>query len=373
MRYFLIGLVLSQLIACNNIPVDSEYEKIEGFSIELPVIKDFPHKKILSYGKVQVIDDSLFFYFFDFNNNDLHLINLKSKFHTKQHISILDSNIIDTERLDCKMLKDRRLSFFSYSSQMLVITDFPGEKKLHHIRLKEHLQSNEEILAYYQRTYHVDKSIFYFPKIYNDIVLNSKNSFKEYFSRDCNITVNIENGESQSYVGYPSVMRGGSYYGETDYYSWLENNKYIFSFHVSDSIYEYEKGKLSKTIYAGYPKDKKFKPFDINKITDLRYTKIYNATEPKYLQVVYNRKNKTYYRVFKHRAFLKDGKIPHDNETKWSIISVVDDNGSLHSYQMNEKKYTPYIIHPYKEGVLVSGVLNSIEDGFLNIDYLQFN
>jgi hypothetical protein len=61
MRYFLIGLVLSQLIACNSIPADSEYEKIKGFSIEFPVIKNFPHQKILSYGKVQVINDSLFF------------------------------------------------------------------------------------------------------------------------------------------------------------------------------------------------------------------------------------------------------------------------------------------------------------------------
>jgi|GEM_PF-3475920 hypothetical protein len=271
------------------------------------------------------------------------------------------------------MLKDSRLSFFSYSSQMLVITDFSGEKELHRISLENYLQNNEEILVYYQRIYHVDKSSFYFPKIYKDIVLNSKNSFKEYFSRDCNITVNIEDGVSQSYVKYPSVMRSGSYYGETDFFSWLENNKYIISFHVSDSIYEYENGKLSKTIYAGYSKDKNFNPFDINKITDLRYTKIYSATEPKYLQVVYNKKNNTYYRVFKQRVFLKDGKIPHDSEMKWSIISVADDDGSSQSYQMNEKQYTPYIIHPYKEGVLVSGVLNSIEDGFLNIDYLQFN
>lgn len=367
--YFLFLIIFT---SCNHSNKEYVTSVIKSYKVKEPFELNVQKGELLGALKFINIYNKETLYFFNKNNDSLYLFDIETdKIYQKIFIDKIEQEFPNSNRLDCKIINSDSIIFYSYENQKLIITDFQGVIK-YSISFSEFLEPNEETLAYWDRGMEYQNGLIDLILIYNDLVLNSKLNFKKYFSRKCNLIIDLKSNKYYSFLNFPSNMRNGEYYGELDYYSLTFQDFHMYSFPYSDSVYLYKKNEFYKTVFMGTYNEKEFNIFDINKTTDYRYTNNFRTTQPMYKKLFYNKYNKKFYRIYKHSGKVNNGVLQKDSEIKWSLISMDKNFNYVDETEIDTKLYTPYIVEAVKEGILISKNLNNLDAKYLEFDVIKF-
>lgn len=376
LKVILILIIFGGLLIFSSCaePKDHGVKKINEYSIKIPGNIDLSKKEIFSNAHVVSLSDTTWFYFYNHVNDTLYMIDIKNNDVTKKFgFRYKDYGFKAKDMIECRIHNQNSVSFFSYKDQKIAFTDLLKNKNsVHILNMKNYLQPNEEVFSYGSKKYILQANKLHFIKIYTDILLDSADAFKKYFSRTQNIVFNFNKDTSKtSYLKFPERYRNGKYYGELEYYMAPYNDKMLYSFSLSDSLFIFREDSLVKKVYAGSNQNPVFNPFPMEKLKDKAMSKKYMLCEPRYDRLIIDSLNNCIYRVYKHRHENCEKILPRPEEIKFSLIKLNSNYTKVGEYKVDSLLYTSSIIHPMKEGLLLSNSLKSSSDYRISFSHVK--
>jgi hypothetical protein len=366
----ILCLLLSILGSCDTTNHNVNFEVVQNFKIEIPQVKSMTREKLIGSLKYIEIFKTKTLYYYNETSDTLTLINLDTGQKWKEvYIKCSEDEFGHTKRIDCKVINEDTIAFFSYTDQKLVLTDFEGNL-LYSLKLREYLAPNEEVLAYWDKGLVYNNGNIEFMRIYNDIVLNSKEAFAKYFDRKCNYVIDLASNAVYSYLNFPKEMMG-NFYGELDYYSIASNQLSLYSFPFSDSIYVYDDKSLSNVVYCGSKYRTEFNEYDLKQLTNFKYKSSFMKKQSMYLKLIHDKDNNFFYRLLKLPAKEINGKFQNDFEVDWSLIILNGKYELLGEILFNSATYTPYLVEATNNGLLISKSTNLANSQFLELDMIR--
>lgn len=357
------NLILLAGLSCNTNNSNFSVKEITQYKIDFPDNCSLSSSQILGFGKIKTIKNKSYIHFYDWNRKKAYIIDIEKKcIKNEIDLHILDSVFYDHKRVDMKMISKDSLAFFSYKEQKLAILN-RNAKLLFQCNTSPPKHHDIEALAYWDKKYSYKSGKFFFINSYDDIVLKDKASFRKYFSRKCDLIIDIISKEIKyrQTSKFPYKYRMGNYFGDTDFYRCIDDNgQQIYSFTAFDSLYIFKDTLFVKKVYAGSKTNPAFTPFNTSKMVDFSYTQNYVIEEPRYQKIVFDVEEQRYYRAFKHRVKLLNDKDKkrHSNEIPWSLIIMDKEFNIITEVDMDPAKYSMSHIQPTPEGLLI---LNDIE------------
>lgn len=375
-KTFLISVIVGILLIFSSCADTKEQgvKKINEYSVNIPENCDLSKQEVFSNAHVVTLSDTTWFYFYNHLNDTLYMIDIKNNNAIKKFgFRYRDYGFEAKDMIECRIHSQNCVSFFSYKDQKIAFVDLLGNKdSVQILNMENYLQSNEEVFSYNARKYILQRNKLHFIKAYTDILLDSPDAFKKYFSRKQNIVFNFNQDTSTtSYLKFPEKYRNSKYYGELDYYMAPYNDKILYSFTVCDSLFIYKKDSLVKKVYAGSNQDPVFNPFPMEKLRDKSASKKYMLCEPRYDRLIIDSINNCIYRVYKYRHENCDEMLPRREEIKFSLIKLNSDYSKSGEYKVDSSLYTVGIIHSMKEGLLLSNSLKSSPDDRISLSYVE--
>lgn len=339
------------------------FTEVKTVSVDIPELSTMSEKEIINQSKLCEIEDTVFLYFLDWNYKEIIIINLYSNEIDKVLIKDSDSLIVIDKKTDIKIINNDTIIVFSDTDQKIMLTNSKGQL-ISVINLQSEFVKNNSIyfLSYFDRDFINNKSSLYFNIAYTDLLLNSKESFIEYFSRPLGAVVNLRDTDiSINKIFFPFNYREGNYYGSFDYFSCFNNrDEMICSFGNNDSLFIYKNNNCLNQINAKGVKNTCSDPVKIDNLSNLSYLREYIIVNSFYQKIIYDKYRNKYLRLFKQKSsFLnKEGNIRKNSELNWSIIILDEMMKIINEIDMDPSKYSMYRIYPFNDGIFI---INSLD------------
>lgn len=186
---------------------------------------------------------------------------------------------------------------------------------------------------------------------------------QDFFSKPLQLICNISNPNKSFSLGQYSEL-----YLESGWYPWRNfvtravlKNKILFSFPIDHKIYVYN--LLNKQLIKQFNCKSNY----IDNIKKAKYDNFqenmnYIMSEPAYLNILYNKNTKVYYRIVKHRQenTSTNGKSKQAIQSKWSIIAFDEDFQAIGEQDFEQEKYNFTLICTTSNGfAITNSIFNS--------------
>ena len=294
---FLKGVLLLVpllFISCginHNNQIKTSIKVLNSYEVSLDKLPSNNLNAFNGFYKLVEIDKKIIFYFFDWNDKKIYLIDLfNDELYQTIDLSSIN-NIQFNNRVDVNINNKDQIAVFSDSDQLLTIVDFNGNV-IQQIITSGMYNNHPFVTVSFgpvsMKYDNYDNS--YLTQIaFIDIILRNKSKFKEYFERPMFAKIELDN-DSISIIQFdlPYNYIQGNYYGTTDIYTEIDlNGDLIFSYPPEDSLYIYKKGNnnlLSKYCSVGEIGD--VEEYDIEKLQDFSYLRKYHIEEGNFNGIV---------------------------------------------------------------------------------------
>lgn len=355
-------MITNSFISCQRNINTGTIQFIQIDTISVPEFEEltFSSLKNLTTSRLCEVEDTLYHHFLDYNNKNLILFNLRSKKYSKIHLSQLN---LDTNQslhdVYYKIYNKDSIIFHLNNLNEFVFTDFSG-KVLKIISGSKKNIINENTLAFFNYSFEYFNNKLNILCAYNDIVLESSLELKKYYSRPTQTIINCS-GTSPKYskgVYFPENYQEGNLYGDT-YHNFCINNKgeSLFSFSADKYIYLYKDTVFLKKILANSNSNEEFTPYDLKLHRgDMNFKRTYFINEPCYGDIIFDKYNKLYYRVYKFKVKEQKDKIkrPQANDIPWSIIVLNSEFIKIGEIIFDDSIYNSSVIFPSSKGLIIS-------------------
>lgn len=381
---FLRGVLLLVplfFISCginHNNQVKTSIKVLNSYVVSLDKLPSNNLNAFNGFYKLVEIDEKIIFYFFDWNDKKIYLIDLfNDELYQTIDLSSIN-NIQFNNRVDVNINNKNQIAVFSDSDQLLTMVDFNGNV-IQQIITSGMYNNHPFVTVSFgpvsMKYDNYDNS--YLTQIaFIDIILRNKGKFKEYFKRPMFAKIELDN-DSISLIEFdlPYNYLQGKYYGTTDIYTAIDlNGNLIFSYPPEDSLYIYKKGNnnlLSKYCSVGEIGD--VGEYDIAKLQDFSYLRKYHIEEGNFKNLIINEFDSTYYRIFEiGKEYLNsDGLITDFTSTPWGVVKMDSKLNFMEKLYFEDSVYGNKAFLPIKDEILISrkfkGISNMLEFDLIKI------
>ncbi len=377
----IIYLLFSVLIVCCESNIYKKNELLQLPITKTKFILNIPDTSTYAHDISQILEENGSFYFFglDIRRNLLDVFDIKKNIYHKK-VGLNRNDSIKINGVDMFYVSSlNEIFLFKRYPSTIIMTD-SSFKNYNLFKVPDNFELNGKNIFLMMHLYPLSKSVYYEKlsnKLYFPIYNYEQKTFKIKWELPIIASYSISNKKIINvFANLPEKFKSSEQGIKYSIYYEYPNFAYkdsilIVSFANDHLIYVYntKNGNLisQNNTKSNYIED--FKIFNYESSPMQAYN--FCLSEPAYINIIYDKYRKIFYRICKHEQILKnEGGEKHDFfDCAWSLVVMNDDFLVIGEINMPKGKFNFYNILPVKDGLLIQDV--NPKEGFLSFELLD--